>query len=81
MVPTTSLTRCPPYGTATFRHEPSFLTEVFFRFIEATDPLGATEHLEVQQANPELSASEPAGEVPTGSADWNRRLNEGNTLY
>jgi RHS repeat-associated protein len=70
-----------PYGTTAFRHERDPLNHINLRFIEATDPLGGTEHLEFQYQTATLVASEPANEVPAGFAAWNADLNRYNTFY
>jgi YD repeat-containing protein len=67
-----------PYGTTTFRHEPN---ESNLRFIEATDPLGGTEHLEFQYETPTLPATAPVAEVPAGFTGWNTSLDHWNTFY
>lgn len=41
-----------PHGQTSFRHEASSSTASIFRFIEATDPLAGTEHLEFQWETP-----------------------------
>jgi RHS repeat-associated protein len=70
-----------PYGVTTFRHEPNAANTLNVRFIEATDPLGGTEHLEFQWETPSLSASLPATDVPTGFTGWNWNLDHYNTFY
>ena len=70
-----------PYGTTAFRHEPNPLNHINLRFIEATDPLGGTEHLEFQYQTAVLAASEPAREVPAGFTAWDADLNRYNTFY
>ena len=60
-----------PYGTTTFRHE----TKVGYpRMIEATDPLGGTEHLEYHVQSTSLLNVEPAALVPTGFSAFNEHL-------
>lgn len=68
-----------PYGQTSFRHEAGDGT--VDRFIEATDPLGGTEHLEFQWETPALAPTAPAGEVPAGFAAWNTNLDHWNTFY
>jgi YD repeat-containing protein len=70
-----------PYGITTFRHEPNAYTVSGLRFIEATDPLGGTEHLEYGYETPSLAATAPAGEVPAGFAAYNTSLDYYNTFY
>ncbi len=59
-----------PYGVTSFRHEPNAANIANVRFIEATDPLGGTEHLEYQWQTASLSPTAPAGEVPAGFEAW-----------
>jgi hypothetical protein len=71
-----------PYGLTTFRQEPHwYYAGTVPRFIEATDPLGGTEHLEYQFDTRALPASVPAAEVPAGFDAANSLLNRYNTLY
>jgi YD repeat-containing protein len=70
-----------PYGTTTFRQEPRNVDIYSHRFIEATDPLGGTEHLSFEYSTPSLPATESANEVPTGFAAYNNDLNKYNTFY
>jgi RHS repeat-associated protein len=69
-----------PYGKTTFRHE-TLTNSSIQRLIEATDPLGGTEHMEFQWNTPLLPATAPSTEVPTGFAGWNTNLDHYNTLY
>jgi RHS repeat-associated protein len=70
-----------PYGTTAFRHEPNAINAPNFRFVEATDPLGGTEHLEWHYDTPSLAASEAAGDVPTGFGGYNAYLDRYNTFH
>jgi len=70
-----------PYGTTSFRHELNWLTTANLRYVEATDPLGGTEHLEFQYDSPSLPLSLDATEVPTGFTGWNNYLNRYNSFY
>jgi RHS repeat-associated protein len=67
-----------PYGTTTFRHETN---GGYPRMIEATDPLGGTEHLEYHYQNTSLVNVEPAALVPTGFSAFNENLQYYNTFY
>jgi RHS repeat-associated protein len=70
-----------PYGRTSFRHESNAANIVNQRFIEATDPLGGTEHVEFQWETPSLAATAPASDVPTGFTAWNINLDHYNTFY
>src|SRR5262249_20665380 len=70
-----------PYGTTTFRHETLAANSLNVRFIEATDPLGGTEHAEFQWETASLSATAPSAEVPSGFSAWNSNLDHYNTFY
>ena len=70
-----------PYGTTTFRHEPSFSTTATFRAIEATDPVGGRERLEFHLQNNAFAQTAPTGEVPTGFTDSNNGLHLYNSFY
>jgi YD repeat-containing protein len=70
-----------PYGTTSFRHEPSPSTTASYRLIEATDPLGGTERLEFHWIHASLAATAPTGQVPTGFSARNHDLEKFNTLY
>jgi len=70
-----------PYGRTSFRHEPNAGNTANLRFIEATDPLGGTEHVEFQWETPSLAATAPSSDVPTGFAPWNTNLDHYNTFY
>ncbi len=70
-----------PYGTTSFRHEADRAGFVNHPMIEATDPLGGVAHLEYHFATPELAATVPAAEVPTGFAAHNGALDLWNTDY
>src|SRR3954469_23173227 len=52
-----------------------------FRFIQATDPLGASERLEFHWSNAAIAATAPASEVPTGFTAFNNTLDHYNSLY
>jgi RHS repeat-associated protein len=67
-----------PYGTTTFRHE---TTTTYPRIIEATDPLGGTEHLEYHYQNTALVNAESAALVPTGFTAFNENLRFYNTFH
>ena len=70
------------YGATTFRAEtPAINSGYTKRFIEATDSLGGTRHLEFQYQTPELDATVAASEVPTGFDNWNTKLDQFNTFY
>lgn len=70
-----------PYGVTTFRSEtPALNSNYTMRFIEATDPLGGTEHLEFQYQTPTVDATAPTGEVPTEFEAWNTNLDHFNTF-
>jgi len=65
-----------PYGTTAFSFGESGTT----RWLEATDPLGATEHLEYRDAAPGILASETL--VPTPTSDHlNQYLNYRDSYY
>jgi RHS repeat-associated protein len=70
-----------PYGTTTFRHEPSSSTTAVFRAIEATDPVGGRERLEFHLENPAFADTAPSGEVPTGFSASNGGLSYYNSFY
>jgi RHS repeat-associated protein len=70
-----------PYGVTAFRHESWDLEGSYVqRFIEATDPVGGTEHVEFRYEEPSLATSLPVAEVPTGFTAWNDRLEWYNTF-
>jgi YD repeat-containing protein len=70
-----------PYGVTTFRHEWWSGESLFVnRFIEATDPLGGTEHVEFRWQEPALATSVPGAQVPTGFTAWNTGLEWYNTF-
>ena len=68
-----------PYGRTSFRHESADL--YVNRFVEATDPLGGTEHLEFRWETTDLPASLPASDVPTGFTAANANMDHYNTFY
>ncbi len=70
-----------PYGTTTFRHEPSSSTTALFRAIEATDPVGGRERLEFHLDNPAFAETASSGEVPTGFSAANADLDMFNSFY
>ena len=70
-----------PYGTTSFRHEPSWYLRMVRWFIEATDALGGTEHLEFQYQTPSLAVTAPPSEVPVGFENWNTNLDYWNSFY
>ena len=70
-----------PYGTTTFRHEPSSSTTALFRAIEATDPVGGRERLEFHLQNNAFAETAPSGEVPTGFSGSNWGLHLYNSFY
>ena len=70
-----------PYGTTTFRHEPSSSTTSYFRMIEATDPVGGRERLEFHLENSAFATTAPSGEVPTGFSASNASLHMWNSFY
>ncbi len=69
----TSLTT--PYGPTIFTQGQSGTT----RWLEATDPIGQTEHLEYHDAAPGVAASEAL--VPTGLNTFNQYLNYRSSYY
>jgi len=70
-----------PYGTTTFRHEPSSSTTALFRMIEATDPVGGRERLEFHLQNNAFAETAPTGEVATGFSGSNSGLHLYNSFY
>ncbi len=71
-----------PYGTTSFRREHPTTEFPFTRWIEATDPLGATERLEYRYlATPGVSPTAPASEVPSGILVSNGDLDRYNSYY
>jgi RHS repeat-associated protein len=64
-----------PYGTSTFATGENGTN----RWVEMTDPLGATERVEYRDNAPGISDSDPAGTVPTGFT--NSGLATGDTFY
>jgi YD repeat-containing protein len=67
-----------PYGTTTFQHDPNNHN---FRFIEATDPLGAKERVEFHFVVDGMATAVPASEVPTGFTLHNENLDHYNSFY
>ena len=61
-----------PYGTTTFRHEPS--DPANYPWIEATDPTGGTERTEYRISTTAVPATVPPEEVPSGFGPWNTNL-------
>ena len=70
-----------PYGTTTFRHEPSSSTTAVFRAIEAMDPVGGRERLEFHLQNNAFAETAPSSEVPTGFSGSNWGLHLYNSFY
>jgi RHS repeat-associated protein len=70
-----------PYGTTTFRHEANPDDAWWARMVEATDPLGETEHLHYEWLTTAVPATLPASEVPTGFEGKNGVINHYNTFY
>lgn len=64
-----------PYGTTTFSNYTSGTTRV----LEATDPLGQTEHLEYRDAAPSIPFSEAS--VPAGISYFNQYVNYRDSYY
>jgi len=65
-----------PYGTTTFVYtEPGGVT----RWLEATDPLGGTEHVEYRHGAPGIGVTESV--VPQGMTTTNNWLQYRNTFY
>jgi RHS repeat-associated protein len=70
-----------PYGATTFRHEPGGLSGGQ-RSIEAVDPAGGRERLELSVGNTQgLASSVSSSEVPTGFTASNAALETWNTWY
>jgi RHS repeat-associated protein len=70
-----------PYGTTLFAREPDPLTTNSFRFIQATDQLGATERVEFRWSTTAIPATAPANQVPAGFDAYNQGLDHYNSLY
>jgi RHS repeat-associated protein len=71
-----------PYGQTVFRHEDNWIYAAYNdRMVEATDPLGGTEHMEFHWYSSAIPATAPASEVPTGFAASNTTLGHSNTFY
>jgi YD repeat-containing protein len=71
-----------PYGQTVFRHEDNWIYAVYNdRMVEATDPLGGTEHMEYHWYSSAIPATAPASEVPTDFAASNTTLGHYNTFY
>ncbi len=69
-----------PYGTSGFSYGQT--TDDLRRWLEITDPLGKMERIEhYRNQAPGLSASDPAGEVPTGMTVNNSHLYVRNTFH
>jgi RHS repeat-associated protein len=68
-----------PYGKTSFRHEPG--GQSYYRLVESTDPLGGVQRLEYHYQHTGLSATAPAGEVPTGFSTENNYLDRYVTLF
>ena len=69
------------YGTTTFRREADPQDSWWARMVEATDPLGDTEHLHMEWQTTALTATVPANEVPTGFEGKNHTLDHYNTFH
>lgn len=68
-----------PYGTTTFRRGFDVGDD---SWLEATDPLGATERMQYHIApNANFPQAAPGGEVPTGFSTYNLQLDRHLTLY
>jgi RHS repeat-associated protein len=67
-----------PYGTTTFRQDNG---TGYPKIVEATDPLGGTEHLEYHFQNTSVADSDPVGVVPTGFTAFNENLQWYTTFY
>jgi YD repeat-containing protein len=70
-----------PHGKTSFRHESNAGNIANLRFVESTDALGGTEHVEFQWETPSLAATASAADVPAGFAAWNTNLDHYNTFY
>ena len=68
-----------PYGTTRFTQEAS--NPNAFRALQATDPVGGTERVEFRWSTTAISATAPAGQVPTGFAGFNQALDHYNSVY
>src|SRR5882672_10581209 len=70
-----------PYGTTLFTHETSGANPNTYRFIQATDPLGGTERVEFRWSHPDIPATAPMAQVPTGFSAYNNTLDRYNSVY
>ncbi|PYR13613.1 MAG: type IV secretion protein Rhs, partial [Acidobacteria bacterium] len=70
-----------PYGTTLFKHETDPSQDFYYRFIQATDPLGGTERAEFHWSTTALPSTAPTAEVPTGFSAYNHDLDLFNTFY
>ncbi|MDE3155354.1 MAG: peptidase C39, bacteriocin processing, partial [Acidobacteriota bacterium] len=70
-----------PYGSTVFSHETDPTQTNYFRFLQATDPLGGTERVEFHWSTTAVAASEPSGVVPTGFANYNNSLDHYDSFY
>jgi RHS repeat-associated protein len=70
-----------PYGTTTFRHETDPDDSWWGRMIEATDPLGETERLQMEWQTTAVTATLPSSDVPTGFEGKNKNIDHYNTFY
>ena len=70
-----------PYGTTTFRHEADPQDQFWARMVEATDPLGETEHLHMEWRTSTIPATLPSTEIPTGFEGKNHNIDLYNTFH
>ena len=71
------------YGTTTFAADDSEDDEANYlvRWLQVTDPLGATERLESRDEAPGISGSDPADTIPVGISVGNSNLNWSDSFY
>src|SRR5581483_239548 len=70
-----------PYGTTRFAHEYEGPSDSYYRFIQATDPLGGTERYEFRWSTTDIPSTASAAEVPAGMSAYNHDLDQVNTFY
>ncbi|TAL04809.1 MAG: hypothetical protein EPO07_04705, partial [Verrucomicrobia bacterium] len=74
-----------PYGQTAFTYGESStsgtLSTDYTRWLEATDPLGQTEHLEYRDEAPGIAMTNAPASVPTGLNTFNNYLNYRNSFY
>jgi RHS repeat-associated protein len=71
-----------PYGVTRFSHEGgNDPYDTYFRFVQATDPLGGTERAEFRWSTTDIASTAPAAEVPAGMSAYNHDLDKFNTFY